>query len=217
MDFESIRSLSKRKSEQELSFNEEMLVVAAKAGQDWAFVELCSRSSKRILFALYRITQNAQDAEDALQESILKAFVHFRDFKQTSSFSTWFTRISINSALMLLRRRRSHPEASTDGMLDENMQPIRWDVADRHPSPEDNYILSESHKHLQAAILRLPKNYRRAFEVCHQVEGSAKKAAEEAGISIAAAKSRLLRARKALRDSLNKGEGRIRPRHRSLV
>lgn len=217
MDSLSIRSPYKRNSEQELSFNEEMLVAAAQAGEDWAFVELCSRSSNRILFALRRITKNAQDAEDALQDSMLKAFVHFKDFKRTSSFSTWFTRISINSALMLLRRRRSHPEASTDGLLDENLQPIRWDVADQNPSPEENCILSESHKRLQAAILSLPKSYRRAFEVCHQVEGSVKAAAEEAGISISAAKSRLLRARKALRDSLNSEEGRARPRQRSVA
>ena len=217
MDLLSTQLPSKRNSEKDLSLSDEMLVSAAQAGQDWAFVELCSRSSKRVFFALYRITKNAHDAEDALQESILKAFIHFQDFEQTSSFSTWFTRISINSALMLLRRRRTHPETSTDGMLDENAQPTRWDVADRRPNPEDHYIQCESHERLQIAVSRLPKNYRRAFEVFHQFDGSIKEAAEEAGISIGAAKSRLLRARKKVRDSLRRSEEGHQPRRRSLA
>jgi RNA polymerase sigma-70 factor, ECF subfamily len=199
-----------------LSLSEEMLVSAAQAGQDWAFAELCSRSSKRVLFRLYKITKNAQDAEDALQESMLKAFKHFQEFKQTSSFSTWFTRISINSALMILRRRRTHPETSIDGMLDEDARPIRWEVADRGPTPEDHYILCESHERLRVAISRLPKIDRRIFEVRYQFDGSVQEAAEDAGISIGATKSRLLRARNAVRASFKRGHRRAQLRGRSL-
>jgi len=217
MHVSNIQLSSKKNSEQDLSPSEDALISAAQAGQDWAFVELCSRSSKRIFRTLHRITRNPQDAEDALQESIMKAFIHFPGFKQTSSFSTWFTRISINSALMLLRRRRTRPEISSDGMLDEDARPMRWDVADRRPNPEDRYIVGESLERLQAAISRLPENYRRPFEVFHQLDGSIKEAAEDAGISTAAAKSRLLRARTSVRESLAKGKGRARSKYSSLA
>jgi RNA polymerase sigma-70 factor, ECF subfamily len=204
------------KAEEHLSLSEEMLVSAARAGQDWAFVELCSRNSRRILVTLRGITKNAQDAEDVLQESILKAFIHFREFNQTSSFSTWFTRININSALMLLRRRRTHPETSIDGMLDEDAQPIRWEVADLGPNPEDYYILSESHERLRVAISHLPKIDRRIFEVRYQFDGSVQEAAEDAGMSIGATKSRLLRARNTVRASFKRGHRRASLKSLSL-
>ena len=75
---------------------------------DEAFVELCRRTSGRALSAIYRITQNRKDARDAVQESISKALLHLNQFKLDSSFSTWFTRIGINCALM--RRRRTSAE-----------------------------------------------------------------------------------------------------------
>ena len=86
-----------------VSAQEEELLSAAQAGHEWAFIELCYHHSSRILFTLYKTTKNREDAEDAFQESVLKAFVHFGDFNRASSFATWLTRISVNSALMILR------------------------------------------------------------------------------------------------------------------
>lgn len=182
----------------EVSAQEEMLISAAQAGQEWAFVELCNRHSQRILFTLSRITKNREDAEDAFQESILKAFVHFGTFNRASSFTTWFTRISINSALMILRRRRVRPELSIDERIDDSARPLQWDIADRRPDPEQYCILSENHLRLLSAISKLPAAYRRVFEIRQRSDGSMKEIAEEAGLTIAATKSRLLRARKAL-------------------
>jgi RNA polymerase sigma-70 factor (ECF subfamily) len=179
------------------------LLAAAQAGQDSAFVELCNRQSRRILFTLYKITKNREDAEDAFQESILKAFTHLSGFNRNSSFATWFTRIGINSALMLLRRRRAHPEISTDATPGEDVERSQWEVADRRPNPEDNYIQRENEERLHFAISRLPDDYRRALEIRHRSEGSVKEVAEEVGITIAATKSRLLRARRLLLSSLS--------------
>jgi RNA polymerase sigma-70 factor, ECF subfamily len=96
--------------ENELSRNpflihEDLLVSAAMAGQDEAFVELCQRTSGRALSAIYRITQNRKEARDVFQESVSIALLHLNQCKLDSSFSTWFTRIGINCALM--RRRRA--------------------------------------------------------------------------------------------------------------
>src|SRR3984885_13586648 len=97
-----------------------MLLSAAQAGEDPAFVELCYRHSMRILFTLSRITKNREDAEDAFQEANLNAFVHFGDFNRASSFTIWLPVISINSALMILRKRRVRPEVLTDEPIDES-------------------------------------------------------------------------------------------------
>ena len=185
------------------TFTEAMLVTAAQAGQDWAFVELCSRQSNRILFTLYKITKNREDAEDAFQESILKAFSHLSGFNRNSSFATWFTRICINSALMILRRKSSHPEISTDATASEGAGYSHWEIADRGPNPEDRYIRREGEERLRLAISSLPESYRRALELRHRSDGSMKGVAEEVGITIAATKSRLLRARRMLVSSLS--------------
>jgi RNA polymerase sigma-70 factor, ECF subfamily len=185
-----------------VSAQEEMLLSAAQAGHEWAFVELCYRYSRRILFTLSRITNNREDAEDAFQEAILNAFVHFGGFKRASSFSTWLTRISINSALMILRKRRVHPEVSIDEPIDESARPLQWEIADRRPNPEQCYIQGENRRRLQSAISKLPTVYRNVFEIRLRSDGSMKEIAEEAGITIAATKSRLLRARKALHSSI---------------
>ena len=186
----------------EVHSQEEMLLWAAQAGHEWAFVELCYRHSRRILFTLSRITRNREDAEDAFQESILKAFVHFGDFNRASSFATWLTRISINSALMILRKRRVRPEVSIDEPIDESARPLQWEIADRRPNPEQYYIQSENRRRLRSAISQLPTSYRRVFEVRLRSDGSMKEIAAEVGITIGATKSRLLRARKALHSSI---------------
>src|SRR6267143_3303588 len=86
---------------------EKSLVQAAKAGQSTAFAALCERYTQQLLRAAHRITRNREDSEDAVQEALLRAFVHVRDFDGRSSFATWLTRITINSALMILRKKLS--------------------------------------------------------------------------------------------------------------
>jgi len=184
-------------------WTEEMLVSAAQAGQEWAFAELCSRCSKRILITLYKITKNREDAEDVLQESILKAFVHFKNFNRASAFSTWLTRISINSALMMLRKKRVRPEISIDASSDHGNEAFQWVIADRRANPEDLYLRHEINARLQAAISHLPRTYRDVVEIRQQSEGSLKAVAEHVGITLAATKSRMMRATKVLRNSLS--------------
>src|SRR5580704_4862573 len=82
---------------------DELLVSAAQSGDSQAFVELSRRHSGRLLLNIYRITNNWQDAEDVVQEALMRTFVHINTFESRPSFSTWLTRIAINTALMLLR------------------------------------------------------------------------------------------------------------------
>ena len=90
------------------------LVVAAESGRNQAFDVLVGRYRRRILHVVLRFTRNRADAEDVVQQSFQKAFVQLRQFHGDSSFSTWMTRIAINEALMLLRRKRARPEVAIE-------------------------------------------------------------------------------------------------------
>jgi RNA polymerase sigma factor (sigma-70 family) len=180
---------------------DDLLVEAARAGQEWAFVELCGRYSKRVFNTIYGVTKNREDAEDALQDSMMRAFLHLKQFDGRSSFATWFTRIGINSALMILRKRRIRLETSMDATAEgETWQ--SWQIADYSANPEEHFAGSERSLHLKRAICRLPTALRSVVER-GQMEGhSMKQIARTMGISIPATKSRLARAKVALRKSM---------------
>ncbi len=197
------------KSEQTLQpLSDEYLVAAAQSGDTLAFTELRSRHSPRTLRLLYRITNNWDDAEDALQECFLKVFTKLDGFENRSTFATWLTSIAINSGLIILRKRRGHREISIDGG-DDDLNFGSWrEPRDRKEDPETSYARREREELLSQAILRLPPDHRMVVELREKQEFSMKEVSECLGISLPAAKSRLLRARKALRTSLRR---RYRP------
>src|SRR5215467_8928879 len=85
---------------------ENKLVEAAQNGHQSAFSILCERYGHQLLRTAHRITRSREDAEDAVQDALMRAFMHVKDFDGRSSFGTWITRIAINSALMILRKKR---------------------------------------------------------------------------------------------------------------
>jgi RNA polymerase sigma factor (sigma-70 family) len=183
------------------SMSDEGLIVAAQSGQEWAFVELCARTSKRAFSSIYSVTRNREDAEDALQDSMLRAFQHLRQFDGRSSFATWFTRIGINSALMILRKKRVRPETSMDVTAEEESW-RHWQISDHSTDPEKHYVVREQSRHLRRAIGQLPTSLRSVIELGQMKGRSTKQIADDMGISVPATKSRLARARAALRKSM---------------
>ena len=183
------------------SMSDEGLIAAAQSGQEWAFVELCTRSSKRVFSSIYSVTRNREDAEDALQDSILRAFEHLRQFDGRSSFATWFTRIGINSALMILRKKRVRPETSMDVTAEEESW-RHWQISEHSTDPEKHYVVRERSRHLRRAICQLPSSLRAVIELGQMKGHSTKQIADYMGISVPATKSRLARARAALRKSM---------------
>jgi RNA polymerase sigma factor (sigma-70 family) len=180
---------------------DDLLVAAAQSGEHLAFVELWNRHSKATYRAMCRITRSPEDGEDALQDAFMKAFVHLKGFDGRSKFSTWLMRIAINSALVILRKRRAHPETSIDSSIDnESWQ--HWEMVDQTIDIEAHYARCERTEHLKRAIRRLPSTLRTIVEIQQLHDSSVKEAAAIAGISVPATKSRLLRARTALRRSL---------------
>jgi len=180
---------------------EQSLVEAAKGGHSTAFGALCERYTQQLLRAAHRITRNREDSEDAVQDALLRAFVHLRDFDGRSSFSTWLTRIAINSALMILRKKRTSLETATVGADDFGMDGLIHEVADHAPNPERQYARSEEQRILKKAIRNLRPSLREVVEVQQLQERSMRETARAMCISVAAAKGRLFHAKSALRKS----------------
>jgi RNA polymerase sigma factor (sigma-70 family) len=184
-----------------------LLVLAACSGDSHAFVELSGPHSKRILLRLYRITNNWQDAEDALQEALMKAFVHLDSFQGKAAFSTWLTSIAINTALMLLRNRREIRDTALDNAGEVGAY-SEWDLKDPRDNPEQCFERQQRSNLIQSGILHLPPGLRKVVELQHSRDLSNKEIARCLGISVAATKSRLLRARTALRVFVQREAGK---------
>lgn len=176
-----------------------LLVSATLSGDSNAFVELSRRHSRRVLLKVFRMTNNWQDAEDIVQESLMKAFTHLYTFESRASFSTWLTRIAINLTLMLFRKRRNARTLSGDTWvlvesLDEVLEP-----RDHRENPEQTYARRQAEDKLEQAMQRMRPKYRQIIEMREGEELQMSEIAESLSISVAAVKSRLLRARKELR------------------
>jgi RNA polymerase sigma-70 factor (ECF subfamily) len=127
----------------------------------------------------------------------MKAYQHLNTFDGRAQFTTWLTRIAINSSLMILRRKRARPETSIDISDGDAWQ--HWEIADQTKSVEELYTGQERVERLKRTICRLQPALRNVIEIHQSEDCSVKEVAELAGISVAATKSRLLRARKILR------------------
>ena len=174
-----------------------VLVAAAKLGDQLAFSELWTRHSNRVFKTAYRITGKREDAEDAIQDTWMKAYLRLNTFDGRAQFVTWLTRIAINSSLMILRRKRSHPETSmeiTDGDTGQHRE-----IADRAKNVEELYARHERMECLRRAICCLKPPLQSVLEFHQSNDSSLKEVAEFAGLSVAATKSRLFRAKKTLR------------------
>jgi RNA polymerase sigma factor (sigma-70 family) len=182
---------------------DEVLLAAAQSGEEWAFIELCERYSSRLYRTIFQITKNREDTEDALQDSLLRAYRALGQFDGRSSFGTWFTRIGINSALMILRKRRACQEISFEGKTpgdDDHWN--QWEIRDHSANPEEECLRGERTDRVRVAIARLPMKIRTVTEFQGVQDKSLKEIAEVVGISVAATKSRLSRAKTILRASL---------------
>ncbi len=195
-----------------VSAGEGDLVERAQSGDMEAFAELVRRYERRIYRMARQITQNDEDAEDVLQESFLKAFQHLDSFQGQSKFYTWVTRIAVNESLMKLRKRKSDRTVSLDENIETDEEPIVREIAVWDDTPESKYSQEELRQILDKAIESLKPIFRTVFILRDVEELSTEETAEVLGLSIAAVKSRLLRARLQLRERLTrifkrKGDG----------
>ena len=184
-----------------LYLNDEHLVLAARSGCGSAFNELWNLYSQRVYRTVFNITKNRQDAEDALQDAFFRAFLSLESFEGRSSFYSWVTRIAINSALGVLRKRRCRPESPLNPTFQQEDELPPMEVVDMAPNPEQMYDQHQRCTRLMQAVQRLPTNLQEAVQTQMTADCSIKEAASKLNISQAAVKSRLYRARRRLGSS----------------
>ena len=177
------------------------LVQAAQWGDQEAFAELCRRHAQAARQRILAIVHHQEDTEDALQETLLRAYANLGRFRQSCKFSTWITAIGINAALTVIRKRKSRRELDIEPHSPD--EPA-WDIADQAPDPEHRIAKTQIILLLRGELHDLPQKMREAVASYYGHDYSLQEAADALGISVAAIKSRLLRGRRNLRSSFER-------------
>lgn len=178
-------------------------LAAAKRGDSAAFEILCKQSANTVFHLARRIMRNHEDAEDVVQESFQKAFIHLDRFNGDSRFSTWLSRIAINAALMKLRKKHHLLDISLDASAGTEEPSFRQQIEDQGLNPEQLYAQKERQRMLSQALNELTPGTRKAIELRELGERSTEETAQIMGISVTAVKARVFHGRRRLRERLN--------------
>jgi RNA polymerase sigma-70 factor (ECF subfamily) len=181
----------------------DMSLEALIAGDPAEFARLVDEYSSSIYRLGLRMLGNPQDAEDVLQNTFLNALTHIQNFEGRSSLATWLYRIAVNEALMLIRKKK--PEVNLEDVeAEDDTEDLRpTQIVDWSALPEEELLSDEGKKALDAAVAQLPESLRIVF-LLRDVEGlSIKETAEALNLTETNVKTRLLRARMALREQLS--------------
>src|SRR6267142_873986 len=189
-----------------LDTKDETLVAESVRGSSAAFEVLFQRYQQKMFHVALSRLQNTQDAEDAVQQTFQQAFVHLKRFQGQSRFSTWLTRIAINEALMLLRKRRPG-HFSIEGHQTVDEESFTLEIKDRAATPEEEYGQLEIHNVLSGAIDELRPILKTVVNLSEIGELSTRKTAETLGVRVGTVKARTFRARRLLRDKIAKRLG----------
>ncbi|MBL0157265.1 MAG: sigma-70 family RNA polymerase sigma factor [Bryobacterales bacterium] len=187
---------------------DDQLVVMAQGGDNVAFTELVERHQPTCKRLALSILRDQSDAEDEVQNALWKAYEHLGQFQQDAKFSTWLSRIVVNQCLMRLRKdRRAKFLYLDEGVAGEEV--VTLDLPDLAETPEEALAHLEIGTVLKTEINRIPPMLRDVFLLRDVEELPMPDVASRLGITIAAAKSRLLRARLELRERMEKHQGRM--------
>lgn len=160
--------------------------------------EMLLASRPRFVRQAYSILQNKEDAEDAVQDAMLSAYLHLRSFEGRSAFTTWFTRIVFNAALMIRRKRKpSRMESFSDsGTTDE--PPWTESIPALQPDPEMVCAEAETFHRIDNSLRKMSPLLREAFTLAYYDEMSVEEAGALLGVTAGTFKSRVFRARQHL-------------------
>ena len=187
--------------------NEETLIRRIRDGEHDLFYELVRPYERRVYSAAFSILRNEADAEDVAQEAVLKAFKNIRQFRAESRFSTWLIQITVNEARMRRKKEHAHMIEPISDRQDEEGNYTPRDFADWREIPSETLERNEVRQMLAEALASLGQIYREVFVLRDMQQLSIAETAKTLGISTAAVKTRLLRARLMLRDLLAPGLG----------
>jgi RNA polymerase sigma-70 factor, ECF subfamily len=180
------------------------LIRQAVVGNPAAQERLFKMYTPKLYRTVFAVLRNREDAEDVVQESWCRAYANLDSFQGRAAFSTWLTRIAINSALMLRRRKRFHVETSLNDILENRSEPVFDSTITEPPNPEEICADSELNALVEDKISELPPRVQAAFRLCKLEEFSITEAVKALGIRETALKSRVMRARKKIARGLRK-------------
>jgi len=181
------------------------LVARLKQADHAAFEEIVEQYEAKVYGLARGLTRNDEDAQDAVQETFLSVFKNVKSFKGDSSLATWIYRITVNAALMKMRRRR-HDDRTVP--IDEAMPTFDEDghrvatLPDWHPRADEMLLNKEMGGHLRRAIAELEVDYRSVLIMRDQEGLSNEEVAATLTLTVAAVKSRLHRARIFVRERI---------------
>lgn len=179
--------------------DEQLLLKQASRGDAQAFEQLMRTHEGRMYAVALRMCGNREDALDCVQEAMLRVYRAMGSFKGQSSFATWIYRITMNTCLDELRRRKVRTSSSLDALLDAG-----WAPTDEEDTPEKHSIASEQRRTIEQAIAALPEDMRAAI-VLRDVQGfSYDEIANMLSANVGTIKSRISRGREKLRETLIK-------------
>jgi RNA polymerase sigma-70 factor (ECF subfamily) len=183
--------------------SDDELVRAAQAGDTRAFDELVVRYREKVYRLSYKILRNEDDAAESQQDAFLSAFRGLKNFKAESTFSTWLYRIATNASLMKYRKRRDrHISLDQPQSGQEGAEPLQ--IPDWSSRPLEELVDEETLGVMWTGVEQLGEEDQQVFLLRDIAEKSNAEVAEELGLTVAAVKSRLHRARLRLRDRLNR-------------
>ncbi len=188
-----------------MDLSDQILVEKVKAGEFQAFEDLVNRYEGKVYRLSMRMLRNQQDAEDALQETFLQVHRGLKGFEGRSTFSTWLFRLATNVCLMKIRHQETEPTKllPLEDYLPQHEEGKHPQLQNWPDLPEEILLSKEARGKMLEALERLPADYRAVF-ILRDLEGfSSTEAGEALGISVAAVKSRLHRARLTLRGILS--------------
>lgn len=191
-----------RKADTSVRRDESALIERCKQGDLSAFDDLVRRYERQVFNFAYRMTGNYDDACDIASEAFVKVFNAIDSFRGDANFSTWLFRIVTNLYLDERKRSKAHMTIPLDEYIDLEENSVTRQIEDPAPGPLERVQLSERSKALERAINSLP-DYQRIMVTLYHTQGqSYEEIAEIVGLPIGTVKSRLNRARLALRDKL---------------
>jgi len=188
---------------------DDALVSLCQEGDQASFDELMRRHQMSAMKVAVSIVRDRQDAEDEVQNAFWKAYEHINQFQRDAKFSTWLTRIVVNQCLMRLRQMRRARFAYIDDTEADDVAAA--DLKDIRPTPENLLGVTQVASVLHLEISRTPPLLRNVFLLRDVENKPMPEVAAKLGISVAAAKSRLLRARAELRSRMRRHYGDIGP------
>jgi RNA polymerase sigma-70 factor (ECF subfamily) len=193
------------------ALTDDELVVRARAGDVAAFEELVGRHEEKVYRVAMRFTRNETDAAEILQETFLSAWRNLGAFQGNAQFASWLYRVAVNAALMLLRSQKRHPQVAVDDVTPEALGEAAKDAGpglgagtDWSRRPDEHFQSEELRRQIQFAVDGLPESQRSVF-LMRDVDGlSTEETGELLGLSVPTVKTRLHRARLALREAISR-------------